>query len=203
VRRSVPAVFALIAFAAAAVACGYSDPYASNAPIANESPLVAPTPSVPPGTDDFNAGAGLPVVTYPDGLKVIDLKIGTGPVAVTLENVTMQYTGWLSSGGTPFDTSRQAGRTAFTVQVGAGAVIPGWDEGIPGMRVGGKRKLIIPSALGYGAQGQTDPNTGATIIPPNATLVFDVELISVAPGPTPSPSPSPSPTPSQSPSPTK
>ena len=71
------------------------------------------------------------------------------------------------------------------------------------MRVGGKRKLIIPRRSGTGPQGQTDPNTGTAIIPPNATLIFDVELISVAPGPTPSPSPSPSPTPSPSPSPTK
>ncbi|HYM96780.1 MAG TPA: FKBP-type peptidyl-prolyl cis-trans isomerase, partial [Candidatus Sulfotelmatobacter sp.] len=78
------------------------------------------------------------------------------------------------------------------------------DEGIPGMKVGGKRKLIIPSALGYGSAGQTDPNTGAVIIPGNATLIFDVELVSVAPGPSPSPPPSaaPSPTPSPSPSPT-
>jgi FKBP-type peptidyl-prolyl cis-trans isomerase len=173
-------------------ACGYPDPYASAAPIANESPAPQATVSPSAGADDFNAGAGLPVVTYPDGLKYIDLKVGTGDVASTGMNVTVQYTGWLSTGGKPFDTSRQEGRQAFTVQIGAGQVIPGWEEGIPGMKVGGKRKLIIPGSLGYGAQGQTDQQTGAVIIPPNATLIFQVELVSVAPGPSPSPSPSPS-----------
>jgi len=199
VRRTLLGVLALTAFAAAA--CGYSDPYASSGPIANESPAptAAPSSSASPGADDCHAGAGLPVVTYPDGLQIVDLKVGTGAVAKTGMNLTVQYTGWLSSCGTPFDTSRQAGRTAFTVQIGAGQVIPGWDEGIPGMKVGGKRKLTIPPALGYGSQGQTDPNTGAVIIPGNATLIFDIELISVAPGPSPSPSPSPSASPSPSP----
>lgn len=196
VRAIVP--LAVVAMAA----CGYADPYASAGPIANESPgaLVAVSPS--PGTDSFNDGAGLPVVTYPDGLQYVDLTVGTGDVAKSLMNLTVQYTGWLSTGGQPFDTSRQSGRGAFTVQIGAGQVVPGWDEGLPGMKVGGKRKLIIPGALGYGTAGQTDPNTGAVIIPPNATLIFDVELLSVAPGPSPSPSPPPSPSPSPSPSPT-
>lgn len=197
-RRLIRAVIPLAALAVAA--CGYPDPYASAAPIANESPVPQATVSPSPGTDDFNAGAGLPVVTYPDGLKYIDLKVGTGDAAKTYDNVTVQYTGWLSTGGKPFDTSRQAGRQPFTVQVGVGQVIAGWDEGIPGMKVGGKRKLIIPGALGYGAQGQTDQSTGAVIIPPNATLIFQIELLSVAPGPIPSPSPSPSPSSSPTPS---
>jgi FKBP-type peptidyl-prolyl cis-trans isomerase len=102
-----------------------------------------------------------------------------------------------------FDTSRQQGRGSFTVQIGRGQVIEGWDEGIPGMRVGGKRKLIIPGSLAYKAAGQTDPQSGAVIIPPNATLVFVVEVLATAPGPPPSPSPSPAPSPSPSPSPTK
>jgi FKBP-type peptidyl-prolyl isomerase-like protein len=197
VRRLLLAVFALTAFAAAA--CGYPDPYTSPGQVANESPGAA-RPS--PGTDDFSAGAGLPVVTYPDGLQIIDLKVGGGATVTTGENATVQYTGWFTSGGKPFDTSRQAGRTPFTVQIGAGKVIAGWDEGIPGMRVGGKRKLIVPGDLAYGPNGQTDPNTGAVIIPGNATLIFEVELISVAPGPSPSPSPKASPTPKASPSPT-
>ena len=196
-RRSLLTVLAIAAFAA--TACGYSDPYAGTGPVSNESPGSSSSPVVSPGADDFNAGAGLPVITLPDGLKFIDVTVGTGDAAKTGENVTVQYTGWLSTGGTPFDTSRQPGRTAFTVQIGAGQVIPGWDEGIPGMKVGGKRKLIIPPALGYGTQGQTDPNTGAVIIPGNAILVFDVELQGVAPGPSPSPVPTPSPSPSPKP----
>ena len=195
---------ALAALAAlGATACGYADPYAGTGPLADESPGAAASPSGSPGADDFNAGTGLPVVTYPDGLKVIDLQVGTGDIAKTGENATVQYTGWLTSAKV-FDSSRQPGRSPFTFQLGVGQVIPGWDEGVPGMKVGGKRKLIIPSALAYGTQGQTDQTTGATIIPPNATLVFEIELVSLAPGPSPSPTPpaSPSPSPSTSPSPT-
>ena len=195
----------------AAAACGYADPYTSSDPVANESPgpTVSATPS--PGLDDFNAGGGLnsckrtddpPCITYPDGLRVIDLKVGTGDTAKAGMNAEVQYTGWLTN-AQEFDSSRKPGRSTFTFQIGQSQVIGGWDEGVPGMKVGGKRKLIIPPALGYGASGQTDPNTGATIIPGNATLVFDIELISLKPGPSPSPSPSPSPTPSPSPSPTK
>jgi FKBP-type peptidyl-prolyl cis-trans isomerase len=142
-------------------------------------------------------------VTYPDGLKIIDLIVGTGALAVSGKQVTMQYTGWLSTGPPPFDSSRQAGRSplAFTINATPDQVIPGWDEGIAGMKVGGKRKLILPPDLGYGATGSTDPNTGATVIPPNAILVFEVELLKVEKAPKPSPSPTPPPTPSPSPSP--
>ncbi|MGH7763280.1 MAG: FKBP-type peptidyl-prolyl cis-trans isomerase, partial [Candidatus Dormibacteraceae bacterium] len=178
-------ITAITAFAAAA--CGYADPYASTGPVANESPPAGASPAVSPGQDDFNAGAGITPITLPDGLKLIDLKVGAGDSAKSGENATVQYTGWLSTGGKPFDSSREPGRSAYTFQLGQGQVIPGWDEGIPGMRVGGMRKLIIPPALAYGTQGQTDPNSGAVIIPGNATLVFDVELLDLAPGPTPSP----------------
>jgi FKBP-type peptidyl-prolyl isomerase-like protein len=164
--------------------CGYTDPYASNGPVANESP-GQPTPS--PGADDFHAGDGLTPTVFPDGLKEIDLKPGTGSLARTGDEVTVQYTGWLAD-GTEFDSSRNRNQP-FTFTIGQGQVIPGWDEGLPGMMAGGQRKLIIPASLAYGAQGQTDPQTGATIIPPNATLVFEIELISVKPGPSPSPSP--------------
>jgi FKBP-type peptidyl-prolyl cis-trans isomerase len=139
------------------------------------------------------------VVTYPDGLKYIDLKVGTGAAARSLENLTVEYTGWMSDGIT-FDSSR--GRAPFVFQLGVGGVIPGWDEGLPGMKVGGKRKLIIPSALAYGVNGsQADPTTGVQVIPPNENLVFEVELTKVAPGPKPSPIPTPPPSPSPSPSP--
>jgi FKBP-type peptidyl-prolyl cis-trans isomerase len=169
--------------------------------VANESPIPPPTPSPSPGVDDFNAGAGLPVITYPDGLKIIDLKVGTGALAVSGKQVTLQYTGWLSTGPPPFDTSRQTGRTpiVFTINASPEQVIPGWDEGIQGMKVGGKRKLILPPELGYGANGQTDPNTGATVIPPNSTLVFEVELLKVEKAPPPSPTPPATPSPSPSP----
>jgi hypothetical protein len=196
VRRSLLTVLALIAIAAPA--CGYADPYATNpGPVANESPLPG-SPS--PGVDDFNDGTGLPQITYPDGLKYIDLTVGTGGLAHSGDTLTVHYTGWLSSTGVKFDSSRDRG-TPFDVVIGKGNVIPGWDEGIPGMRVGGKRKLLIPSVLAYGTAGQTDTTTGTTIIPPNADLVFDVELIGVVPGPTPSPVPTPTPSPSPSPSP--
>jgi hypothetical protein len=198
VRGILLALLALTALAASA--CGYPDPYATSGPVANESPGPTGPPSPSPGADDFNAGAGLPVVTYPDGLKVIDLVVGTGAVALSGENLTVQYTGWLSD-GTQFDTSR--GRGAFTFQLGQSKVIAGWDEGLQGMKVGSKRKLIIPSALAYGPSGQQNPNTGAQVIPPNATLVFVVELTKVGPGPSPSPIATPSPTPSPSPSPSK
>jgi FKBP-type peptidyl-prolyl cis-trans isomerase FkpA len=191
--------FALGAALAAAFllsACGYADPYATNGPVANESPAHV-TPS--PNTDNFHDGDGLPAITYPDGLQVIDLSKGTGAIAHTGDSVVVEYTGWLTD-GTLFDSSRSRNQP-FPFTIGKGQVIQGWDEGVPGMAAGGKRKLIIPSDLAYGAQGQQDPNTGATIIPPDATLVFEIELVSVTPGPTPSPHPSPSPLTSPSPSP--
>ena len=169
-------------------ACGYADPYSATGPVANTSPAHG---SPTPGVDDFHEGDGMPAITYPDGLQVIDLIKGTGTVAHTGDSVVVEYSGWLTD-GTLFDSSRSRNQP-FPFTIGQGQVIAGWDEGVPGMAAGGKRKLIIPSALGYGTQGQQDPNTGATIIPGNATLVFDVELLSVKPGPTPSPHPSPTP----------
>jgi FKBP-type peptidyl-prolyl cis-trans isomerase FkpA len=173
-------------------ACGYADPYAGNAPVANESPVPSAAASASPGLDDFNTCNTISAVTYPDGLKVGDISVGSGDAAKAGENASVQYTGWLESNGSLFDSSRQAGRTPFTFQIGAAQVIPGWEEGTLGMKVGGKRCLRIPAPLAYGPQGQTDPQTGAVTIPPNATLVFAIELLSLAPGPSPSPSPSPS-----------
>ena len=198
--RRGPALILAFLFAAA---CGYSDPYATNGPVANESP---PHGSPTPGVDDFHAGDGLPRITYPDGLQFITLKVGTGQLAKIGDIVTMQYTGWLTD-GTVFDSSRQAGRSAFSALLSSApstctstsaysCVIPGWNEGLPGMAVGGIRKLIIPPDLAYGPQGQQDPQTGAYLIPPDATLVFEVELISVKAGPKPSPSPTPKASPS-------
>lgn len=192
-RALLTGIVALVAVAA----CGYSDPYAGGAPVANESPVPSAAASAAPGTDDFNTCNTISAVTYPDGLKVGDISAGTGDAAKTGENASVQYTGWLQSNGTSFDSSRQPGRTPFTFQIGAAQVIPGWEEGTLGMKVGGRRCLRIPAALAYGSQGQTDPQTGAVTIPPNATLVFAIELLSLAPGPSPSPTPSASPSPSK------
>ena len=175
------------AVALGAVGCGYSDPGGGGGPVAGtsvSSPSPSPASSPSPGADDFNAGAGLPVVTLPDGLRYIDLTPGTGAKPNKGDSITVQYTGWLSTGGKPFDSSRSRGQPA-TFTIGTGAVIPGWDEAVITMKSGGKRKLIIPPALGYGKAGQPP------VIPANSTLVFDVELISVTPAPPPSPSPSP------------
>jgi peptidylprolyl isomerase len=109
-------------------------------------------------------------------LKITDVKVGTGAVAKAGQQVTVHYTGWLyehGAKGKKFDSSVDHG-TPFTFALGAGNVIPGWDKGVAGMKVGGKRTLIIPPDLGYGAGGTPDGT-----IPPNATLIFDVELLKV------------------------
>ena len=104
-------------------------------------------------------------------LQIEDLVVGTGEVAKSGDTVTVHYTGWLTD-GTKFDSSVDR-HQPFVFNLGAGQVIAGWDQGVAGMKVGGKRKLTIPSELGYGARG------AGGVIPPNATLVFDVELIKV------------------------
>jgi FKBP-type peptidyl-prolyl cis-trans isomerase len=109
--------------------------------------------------------------TLPGGLKVTDVKVGSGPMAESGSTVAVHYTGWLMD-GTKFDSSLDRG-SPIVFQLGAGRVIKGWEEGIKGMRVGGKRKLTIPSSMGYGAQGYPP------VIPPDATLQFDVELMDV------------------------
>jgi peptidylprolyl isomerase len=133
--------------------------------------FTAPTPSPAPGGDAFCT----PVVistTQPDGLAYGDIKAGTGAHPKTGDKVTVQYTGWLQSNGQMFDSSRLPDRTPFQFTIGQG-VIQGWSEGVPTMQVGGKRRFVIPPSLGYGAQGA--PPT----IPANATLVFDIELLSI------------------------
>ena len=110
-------------------------------------------------------------VTTPSGLKYVDQVVGTGEAAVAGQNVSVHYTGWLEN-GKKFDSSVDRGQP-FSFPLGAGRVIKGWDEGVQGMKVGGKRKLTIPSDLGYGSRG------AGGVIPPNATLIFDVELLGV------------------------
>jgi peptidylprolyl isomerase len=114
-------------------------------------------------------------VTTPSGLKVTDSKVGTGPEPKSGQTVVVHYTGWLYENGAKgqkFDSSLDRGEP-FEFPIGQGQVIAGWDEGVATMKVGGKRTLIIPPALGYGAQG------AGGVIPPNATLIFDVELLDV------------------------
>jgi FKBP-type peptidyl-prolyl cis-trans isomerase len=115
--------------------------------------------------------AGKPTTTA-SGLKYFELKKGTGPEAKAGANVKVHYTGWLTD-GKKFDSSVDRGQP-FEFKLGAGMVIKGWDEGVAGMKVGGKRQLQIPSELGYGPRG-----TPGGPIPPNATLIFDVELLGV------------------------
>ncbi len=110
-------------------------------------------------------------VATESGLKFYDIIEGDGPMPETGQVVVVHYTGWLED-GTKFDSSLDRGQP-FTFQIGAGMVIPGWDEGVATMKVGGKRQLVIPSELGYGETG-----SGATI-PPGATLIFDVELLEI------------------------
>jgi FKBP-type peptidyl-prolyl cis-trans isomerase len=115
-------------------------------------------------------------VEMPDGLKYTDTKIGDGATARAGNKVSVHYTGWLSNNGAKgkkFDSSVDRGQP-FQFTLGAHQVIPGWDEGVAGMKVGGSRTLIIPPELGYGARG-----AGGGAIPPNATLIFDVELLQV------------------------
>lgn len=114
--------------------------------------------------------------TTASGLKIIETKVGTGQVAKSGQKVSVHYTGWLQKSdgtkGNKFDSSVDRGE-AFDFNLGAGQVIKGWDEGVSGMKEGGARTLIIPANLGYGARG------AGGVIPPNATLIFDVELLKV------------------------
>ncbi len=110
-------------------------------------------------------------VTTPSGLKYVELEEGTGATPQSGKTVVVHYTGTLED-GTKFDSSRDRGQP-FSFKIGVGQVIKGWDEGLSTMKVGGRRQLIIPPELGYGSRG------AGGVIPPNATLLFDVELIDI------------------------
>lgn len=145
-------------------------------------PLPATTPVVDAGNIDLTGtsttvnlsatSSASTASSAPTSLVVTDEVVGTGAVAKSGMSVTVQYTGTLAS-GKKFDSSYDHGQP-FTFTLGAGEVIKGWDQGVAGMKVGGKRKLVIPPSLGYGAQ-----DVGGGLIPPNSTLTFEVELVGV------------------------
>jgi FKBP-type peptidyl-prolyl cis-trans isomerase len=139
---------------------------------ASPPPTIEPTPSgaAPPPAAAPKRAAGKSDARPPDRLARTDLTVGTGAAAKKGQRLRVHYVGKLTNGST-FDSS--VGKQPFTFTLGGGQVIKGWDEGLEGMKVGGKRKLVIPPDLGYGASGV--PPT----IPPNATLVFDVELVGI------------------------
>ncbi len=153
----IPMVVASVALAGVlAVGCA-----SSRSAAAKDKPAVATVAPAP--TQETN------VHKLPSGLVYEDLVVGEGRVAEAGLTASVHYTGWLTD-GTKFDSSLDRGEP-FQFALGAGQVIRGWDEGVQGMHIGGKRKLTIPSELGYGARG------AGGVIPPNATLVFEVELL--------------------------
>jgi FKBP-type peptidyl-prolyl cis-trans isomerase len=156
---------AMLAFATLLVAQAGKKASSSTQKSGNNKTSAAPDKSAGP-----TKVTGDPVTTS-SGLKYWDIKKGTGATAVKGKTVKVHYTGWLTD-GKEFDSSYDLGEP-IEFGLGSGRVIKGWDEGIAGMKVGGRRQLRIPPELGYGSRG-----AGSTI-PPNATLIFDVELVSV------------------------
>jgi len=134
-------------------------------------PVLPSGPSAPPPVTTTAS-------TMLNGLQCIDLKVGTGAPVVTGNTVSIQYTGWFVN-GKKFDSSYDDGGTPLSLPVGRGKGIRGIDEGLIGMKVGGTRRLIIPPALAYGAQGRPGAQGQPPVIPPNATLIFDITLVSI------------------------
>ncbi len=150
------------------------NPLEDNSIISSAPPASTPAPTIQitnsPQPIVQNSSQSGTMITMLNGLKIQDIVIGPGQEVKPGDTVTVNYLGTLESGA-KFDSSYDRNQP-FTTQIGVGAVIKGWDEGIVGMKVGGKRKLIIPAALGYGAQS-------AGTIPPNSVLVFEVELLGI------------------------
>ncbi len=138
-------------------------------PTPGTSPIASGTVSGVPTTVKSGSGA-VPEISTASGLKYQELKVGTGEEAAVGKVVSVHYTGWLTD-GTKIDSSLDGG-TPLEFPLGAAGIIRGWNEGLAGMRVGGRRKLTIPPSLGYG-------DVGRPPVPPNATLIFDVELVGV------------------------
>ncbi|HSJ23322.1 MAG TPA: FKBP-type peptidyl-prolyl cis-trans isomerase [Longimicrobiales bacterium] len=168
-RRRTASALVVLALAAFGTACGDSS-REEGPPSAADLNSAEVTQEYAPSLDiDLSR-----MERAPSGLHREDVVIGDGAVAEPGDTVVVHYTGWLAN-GEQFDSSRPAGNP-FQVVIGTGEVIDGWDQGIPGMRVGGTRRLVIPPALAYGAEG-----AGMGVIPPGATLVFEVELLDVRP----------------------
>jgi peptidylprolyl isomerase len=161
----------LLAVVLAAAGCGSDDDKGKDEAATTPTTASTPAATTPAATTET---ATKPKVTVPSGpppktLEIKDLKEGTGPAAKAGDQLTVQYVGVTYANGKQFDASWDRGQP-FQFQLGAGMVIPGWDQGLVGMKAGGRRELIIPPNLGYGAQG-APPD-----IPPNATLIFVIDL---------------------------
>jgi FKBP-type peptidyl-prolyl cis-trans isomerase len=168
-RWFLPVLLGLSLIAAVAlVGCGAETTRQSPASAASGTGS-AEQPAAPQSTQEAPP-AGAPATASVTKLVIKDTVVGKGAAAKSGDSVTVNYTGYLTD-GTKFDSS--VGKAPFTFPLGAGQVIPGWDQGVAGMKVGGKRKLTIPPDLGYGAAG------AGGVIPPNATLVFDVEMLKI------------------------
>ena len=180
--------FALIATALAAIVlagCGDDNKSSSKTPAASASAVASVKPAPSAAANPTAAGTaqqsdgnapGIPVLTGPiqttaSGLQYIDEKVGDGASPKATDRVTVNYTGWLTD-GKKFDSSVDRGQP-FVFTIGRGQVIGGWDQGVATMKVGDKVRLTIPPELGYGARG------AGGVIPPNATLIFEVELLGV------------------------
>jgi FKBP-type peptidyl-prolyl cis-trans isomerase len=177
-RLAFPVLVAVLAFGL--TACGSESTESSStesSSTASSSTESTTAPSSASASDAAPSGGPTPVAdtaftTSQNGLKIYDFTTGDGAEATEGDRVTVHYTGWLASDSTKFDSSRDRGEP-FQFNLGAGEVIQGWDQGVQGMSVGGTRQLVIPPDLGYGARG------AGGAIPPNATLIFEVELLEV------------------------
>lgn len=166
--KASPRIAAVLAVCAALgfAGCGGDDDDESTGPSTTETQQTADVDTTKKPVVEVPEGQP------PAGLKIEDLKVGDGPTAQTGDSATVQYVGVSYSTGEQFDASWDSGQP-FTFTLGAGDVIPGWDQGVAGMKVGGRRELTIPPELGYGEQGQPP------VIAPNETLIFVIDLVDV------------------------
>jgi FKBP-type peptidyl-prolyl cis-trans isomerase len=172
-NRSVLNLVLVSALLGALVLTGCASPAQTEAPAETAAPEAAPEAA--PQTDAApDLGAPKAELDQTTELKIEELVEGSGAEAKAGDNVTVHYTGWTTDGAM-FDSSLNSGQP-FPFQLGTGYVIKGWDEGVQGMKVGGKRRLVIPSTLGYGQRG------AGGLIPPGAALIFDVELVDTRAG---------------------